>query len=69
MSEKSSAIFTRDGQYLNERYGWGPIPHLFPWWQVGDVILLTQGWKDRPTGYARVSGKVIDLDRLEVVRL
>ncbi len=64
-----SAIFQRGDKYLNERYGWGPIPHLFPWWQVGDVILLTQGWKDRPTGYARVSGKVIDLDRLEVVRL
>ncbi len=69
MSEKSSAIFTRDDKYLNERYGWGPIPHLLPWWQVGDVILLTQGWKDRPTGWARVKSGVVDLDRLEVVRL
>ena len=64
-----SAIFTRNGQYLNERYGWWPIPHLFPWWQTGDVLELMMACKDRPTGYARVSGKVIDLDRLEVVRL
>ena len=64
-----SAIFTRDGQYLNERYGWGPIPHLFPWWQVCDVLEMAHGWKDRPTEWARVAPGVVDLDRLEVVRL
>ena len=61
-----SAIFTRDGQYLNERYGWGPIPHLFPWWQVGDVLLLTQDWKDKPTAWAWVKPGVVDLDALRI---
>ncbi len=64
-----NAIFTRNGQWLNKRYGWGPIPHLFQWWQAGDVLGLMLGTTQPPTGYARVSGKVIDLDRLEVVRL
>ena len=64
-----SAIFTRNGQWLNERYGWGTIPHLFPWWQIHDVLILTQGWKDRPTGYAMVKPGVVDLDAVEVVRL
>ena len=64
-----SAIFTRNGQWLNERYGWGPIPHLFPWWQSSDVLEMMMGTKQSPTGYAMVSGKSIDLDGLEVVRL
>jgi len=61
-----SAIFTRDGQYLNERYGWGTIPHLFPWWQTGDVLELMMACKDRPTGYARVKPGVVDLDALRI---
>ena len=64
-----TAIFTRNGQWLNERYGWGPIPHLFPWWQIHDVLILTQGWNDRPTGYAMVKPGGVDLDAVEVVRL
>ena len=62
-------IFTRHGQYLNERYQWGNIPHLFPSWQAGDVLDLAMNWKDRPTVYAVVSGKSIDLDQLEVVKI
>ena len=69
MSEESSAIFKRGDEWLNVFYKWGPIPHLFPWWQSSDVLEMMMGSKDRPIGYARVSGKVIDLDRLEVVRL
>jgi hypothetical protein len=64
-----SAIFTRHGQYLNERYQWGFIPHLFPEWQFPAVLDLVDGWKDKPTGYAMVKPGVIDLDALEVVRL
>lgn len=64
-----NAIFTRNGQYLNERYGWGPIPHLFPWWQSSDVLEMMMGSKDRPTGYAMVKPGVVDLDAVEVVRL
>ena len=64
-----TAIFTRDGLYLNSRYQWGVIPHLFPHWQAGDVLEMMMACKDKPTGYAVGSGKSIDLDRLKVVRL
>ena len=64
-----SAIFTRDGLYLNSSYQWGVIPYLFPHWQASDVLEMMMACKDRPTGYAVVSGKSIDLDRLKVVRL
>ena len=62
-------IFTRHGLYLNAFYQWGVIPHLFPHWQAGDVLEMMMACKDRPTGYAVVKPGVIDLDRLEVVRL
>ena len=64
-----SIIITRNKQYLNSRYQWGVIPHLFPHWQAGDVLEMMMACKDRPTGYAVVSGKSINLDALEVVRL
>lgn len=64
-----SIIITRNKQYLNERYRWGIIPHLFPHWQAGDVLDLMQGTKQPATGYAVVKSGVIDLDGLEVVRL
>lgn len=38
-------------------------------WQFPAVLDLVDGWKDKPTGYAMVEGKSIDLDTLEVVRL
>ena len=62
-------IFTRHGLYLNAFYKWGVIPHLFHEWQAGDVLEMMIACKDRPTGYAVVKPGVIDLDRLEVVRL
>ena len=64
-----TAIIIKDGLYLNSRYQWGVIPHLFPHWQAGDVLEMMMACKDKPTGYAVVSGKSINLDTLEVVRL
>jgi len=64
-----TAIIIKDGLYLNSRYQWGVIPHLFHNWQAGDVLEMMMACKDRPTGYAVVSGKSINLDALEVVRL
>ena len=64
-----SVIITRNKQYLNSRYQWGVIPHLFPHWQAGNVLEMMLRCKDAPTGYAVGSGKSIDLDRLKVVRL
>ena len=64
-----SVIITRHGQYLNERYKWGVIPHLFPEWQVSSVLDLVDRWKDKPEGFAMVEGTSIDLDRLEVIKL
>mgnify|MGYP007100104041 CR=1 FL=1 len=64
-----SAIFLRGSLFLNERYHWTHIPHLFPEWQTEDVLGLAMGFPDRPDGYAMVSGDVIDLDALDVVRL
>jgi hypothetical protein len=62
-------IFTRGTKYLNEHYHWTHIPHLFPEWQLPDVLGLAMGFPDRPDGYAMVSGEVIDLDALEIVKL
>lgn len=62
-------IFTRYGLWLNERYGWGVIPHLFPDWQAGDVLSLMLGTKQPPTGYAVVKPGVIDLDAVKVERI
>ena len=64
-----SAIFTRGTKYLNERYHWTHIPHLFPEWQFEDVLGLAMGFPDRPDGYAMVSGDVIDLDALQIISL
>ena len=64
-----TAIIIKDGLYLNSRYQWGVIPHLFYHWQAGDVLEMMLRCKDAPTGYAMVSGKSINLDALEVVRL
>ena len=62
----SSVIITRHGQYLNESYQWGVIPHRFPTWQAGDVLELMLGTPQKPTGYAVVSGKSIDLDKVKI---
>lgn len=59
-------IITRNGQWLNERYQWGILPHLFPTWQARDALELTLGTPQPATGYAVVSGKVIDLDKVKI---
>ena len=64
-----TAIIIKDGLYLNSRYQWGVIPHLFPHWQAGNALEMMLRCKDAPTGYAVGSGKSINLDALEVVRL
>ena len=62
-------IITRNGQWLNERYKWGVIPHRFPTWRAGDVLELMLGTPQPATGYAVVKPGVVDLDRLEIVKL
>lgn len=62
-------IFTRGDKYLDSRYQWGNIPHLFPSWQAGDVFGMSQDWPDKPTGYAVVEPGVVDLDTVEVVKI
>ena len=62
-------IITRNGLWLDAFYGWGVIPHLFPSWQAGDAIELMLGTPQKPTGYAVVSGKSVDLDTVEVVKI
>lgn len=64
-----TVIFLRNGKYLNDRYYWGDIPHLFPTWQAGDVAELMAGTTQPVTGYAVVGAGVVDLDTLEVVRI
>ena len=59
-------ILTRDTQYLTERYTWSDLPALFPMWQALDVMQIADKWKDRPTGWAVVSSKSVDLDTLDI---
>ena len=61
-----SVIITRNGLWLDNRYGWGVIPHLFPSWQAGDVFGMSQDWTDKPTGYAVVEPGVVDLDTVKI---
>ena len=62
-------IITRNGLWLDNRYGWGVIPHLFPSWQAGDAIELMLGTPQPATGYAVVKPGVVDLDTVEVVKI
>ena len=59
-------ILTRDTQYLTERYTWSALPTLFPSWQASAVMQMMDKATDRPTGWAVVSSKSVDLDKLEV---
>ena len=59
-------ILTRNNKYLTERYDWSDLPHLFPSWQAPDVMQIADKWKDRPTGWAVVSSKSVDLDKLDI---
>lgn len=65
----SRVIFTRGASYLNARYQWTFIPHLFPQWQARDVAELMAGTTQPMTGYAVVKAGVVDLDNLEVVTI
>ena len=64
-----SVIITRNGLWLDNRYGWGVIPHPFEWWRGRDVLEMMMGTPKKPTGYAVVSGKSVDLDTVEVVKI
>lgn len=64
-----SAIFIRNGKYLNASYYWDNIPHLFPIAYFSRVLDLVMGFRDRPQGFAIVEPGVVDLDALEVVKI
>lgn len=64
-----SVIFTRHGKYLTARYYWGNIPHLFPAVYFPQVLDMAMNFPDKPTGVAVVEPGVVDLDKLEVVKL
>ncbi len=59
-------ILTRDTQYLTELYTWSDLPALFPSWQASAVMQMMDKAQERPTGWAVVSSKSVDLDKLEV---
>jgi len=61
-------ILTHHDRYLTERYQWGNLPALFPDWQAPDVMQMMDKAKERPTGWAVVSSKCVDLDTLEVMK-
>jgi len=61
-------ILTRHNKYLTERYQWSDLPALFPDWQAPDVMQMMDKAKERPTGWAVVSSKCVDLDTLEVMK-
>ena len=62
-------IITRNGLWLDNRYGWGVIPHPFEWWRGKDVLEMMMGTPKKPTGYAVVEPGVVDLDTVEVVKI
>ena len=49
-------LLERNGRYLNERYQWTLIPHVFPDWQFQGVLDEAMNYKDKPL---RV-GEVVD---------
>ena len=63
-------ILLREKKYLTGRYEWSDLPALFPVWRAEDVTNLMFGHriKQKPTGWAVVSSKSVDLDKLEVMR-
>ena len=68
----TAIILIRKGKYLDWRYRWADLPHLFPDWQAPAVIRLMTGArvKDAAEGFAVVdTGGVIDLDKLDVIKL
>jgi len=63
-------ILTRHNKYLTERYQWGNLPALFPMWRAEALtrLMFGQRIKKKPTGWAVVSSKCVDLDTLEVMK-
>ena len=61
-------ILLRKEKYLTERYQWGNLPALFPDWQAPAVMQMMDKAQERPTGWAVVSSKCVDLDTLEVTK-
>jgi len=61
-------ILTRHNKYLTERYQWSDLPALFPDWQAPAVMQMMDKAQERPTGWAVVSSKCVDLDTLEVMK-
>jgi len=61
-------ILLREDKYLTERYQWGNLPALFPDWQAPAVMQMMDKAQERPTGWAVVSSKCVDLDTLEVMK-
>ena len=59
-------ILLREKYYLTERYEWSDLPALFPSWQASAVMQIADKWRDRPTGWAVVSSKSVDLDTLDI---
>lgn len=66
---ETRVIFEKDGLYLSAMYKWAVIPHLFHEWQFPALLDLFEKWTDKPTRFAEVTGKSIDLDRLDWVML
>jgi len=61
-------ILLHEDKYLTERYQWGDLPALFPDWQASAVMQMMDKAQERPTGWAVVSSKCVDLDTLEVMK-
>lgn len=49
-------LLTRRNKFLNARYQWTDIPHVFPEWQFVDVLPMAMQFKDRP----QQVGEVVD---------
>ena len=41
-------LLERNGKFLNERYQWALIPHVFPDWQFQGVLDEAMNYKDKP---------------------
>ena len=61
-------ILLREDKYLTERYTWSDLPALFHDRQAPAIMQIADKWQDRPTGWAVVSSKCVDLDKLEVMK-
>jgi hypothetical protein len=56
----STYILERKGKYLNERYQWQRLPHVFPEWHFGVVFAEAMQYRDRPQRVGEVIGGDLD---------